>query len=392
MTAATHTTPVPITTDKFPVCGSVAPGFERVRAAFEENFRFHGDVGAAVHVTMAGEPIVDLWGGSADAAGSQPWQANTLVNVWSTGKGWLALAMHMLADRGLLDLTSPIARYWPEFAQHGKDTVLVRHVLAHTAGLPGPSMKVPRDALYDWSRMIRALEQSSLFWQPGTRCGYHAATFGWLNGELLRRLTGCSVGAFVRAEIAEPLGADVCVGLTEQQQARTAESIAPQVLGNAMFTRLNFAASRTRLAALNNPPRPAKAANMRRWREAEIPSSNGHASARGLARVYTLLAMGGGIKGVRLLSPAAVELAAEEQFAGRDVVLGVPVRRSLGFVLTEPDDPRPSTAFGHPGMGGSIGFADVQNRLALGYVMNRMITEPDSRWTNLCRAVYACLR
>jgi CubicO group peptidase (beta-lactamase class C family) len=379
------------TTNKFPVSGWFAPGFERVRSEFEENFRSRGDVGAAVHVTVHGEPVVDLWGGAADSAEASAWQADTLVNVWSTTKGCLALALHMLADGSRLDFDAPIARYWPEFAQHGKDRVLVRHALTHTAGLPGPSMKVPREALYDWTRMIQSIEQSSLFWQPGTRCGYHAGTFGWLNGELLRRITGVSVGAFFRSQIATPLGADIYVGLTEQEQERTAETIPPTVHGN-LFSALSFAGGRTRLAALNNPPRPAAAANTRRWREAEIPSSNGHASARGLARVYTALALRGAVGGVRLLSARAAEAAAQEQVHAKDIVLGVPVRRTLGFVLAESDEPRPAATFGHPGMGGSIGFADLQNELAMGYVMNRMLMANDNRYTSLCRAVYDCLR
>jgi len=378
------------TTERFPVCGFVATGFERVREAFEENFRTCGEVGASVHVTVQGLPVVDLWGGAADRAATRAWEADTLVNVWSTTKGWLALAMHMLADRGLLDLDSAVARYWPAFAQHGKGGVLVRHLLTHTAGLPGPSMRLPREALYDWSRMVHAFEQSELFWSPGTQCGYHAGSFGWLNGELLRRITGKSVGTFIRAEIAEPLGADVHVGLSERDLVRTAETIPPVIRGTTILGRLNLSVGRVRLAALNNPPRPAKAANTRQWREAEIPSSNGHASARGLARVYTALALSGALGGVRVLSTGAVERAAHEQIRERDVVLGVPVRRTLGFVLADPDEPRPASAFGHSGMGGSIGFADREHQLAMGYVMNRMVVSPDVRWTNLCRAVYDC--
>jgi CubicO group peptidase (beta-lactamase class C family) len=382
-----------VMTEKFPVAGSVAAGFEPVRIAFEKNFLTQGEVGAAVHVTMDGKPIVDLWGGAADAAGTRPWMADTLVNVWSTSKGWLAFAMHILAERGLLDFDAPVARYWPEFAQHGKETVLVRHILTHTAGLPAPSMKVPDDALYQWDTMVHALEQSTLFWQPGTKCGYHAATFGWLNGEVIRRITDMSVGRFIRTQIAWPLEADVFVGLSEPEQARTAETIPPSSLGNFVFQTALMLGGRVKSMAFKNPPRPAKAANTRRWREAEIPSSNGHASARGLARIYTPLALGGKAGDVRLLSEASVERASREQIHAKDLVTGTTERRTLGFMLPSADlgDPRPLTAFGHPGMGGSLGFADPPKRLALGYVMNKMIIGLDSRYINLCRALYSCI-
>jgi CubicO group peptidase (beta-lactamase class C family) len=381
------------TIDRFPVSGQVASGFEPVRAAFESNFTKRGEVGAAVHVTLDGEPVIDLWGGSADAAGTLPWTPDTLVNVWSTTKGWLALAMHRLAEQGLLDFDAPVAHYWPEFAQHGKWNVLIRHILTHTAGLPAPSMKVPDTAIYDWEAMVRSLEQSELFWEPGTQCGYHAATFGWLNGEVLRRITGLSVGQFLRSQIAEPLNADVRIGLSEPEQERAAETVPPDFLGDLLFRAIIRMGGRAKMLAFTNPPRPAKAANTARWREAEIPSSNGHASARGLAQLYTPLASGGTWNGVRVLSEAGVERASREQIHTQDVVIGGPVRRTLGFMLADPDlgDPRPPTAFGHPGMGGSNGFADPARRLAMGYVMNRMIIGPDSRHVELCRAVYSCI-
>jgi CubicO group peptidase (beta-lactamase class C family) len=377
----------------FPVSGWVAPGFEAVRTAFAENFSKRGEAGAALHVTVGGETVVDLWGGAADAAGTRPWTGDTLVNVWSTTKGWLALAMHVLASRGLLDFDAPVTRYWPEFGQKGKEKVLIRHLLTHTSGLPAPSLKVPDEMIYDWEGMVRSLEQSELFWEPGTKCGYHAASFGWLNGEVLRRITGQSVGQFLRTEITQPLGADVAIGLSAGQIERCAELIPPNATVSRLLDLLRGLGGPVKSLPFSNPPRPPRAANTRRWREAEIPSSNGHASARGLARIYTPLALGGTVGSLRLLSEADVERAACVQFQGMDVVLGMRVRRSLGFMLPEPGqgDPRPATAFGHPGMGGSLGFADPQHRLALGYVMNRMIFGPDARYAVLCKAVYECL-
>ena len=330
--------------DRFPISGQVAPGFEAVRDAFTANFTRHGEIGAAVAVTFDGKTVVDLWGGADDAAQTRPWTADTLVNVWSTTKGWLALAMHILAERGLLDFDAPVAQYWPEFAQNGKGGVLVRHVLTHTAGLPGPTQKVPDQALYEWDTMVHAFEQSGLFWEPGAKMGYHAASFGWLNGEILRRITGLTPRQFLRTEIAEPLQADVAIGLNQAEQARAAEALPPPLLIRTLVGVMNSVSGPIPAAAFNNPPRPATAANTRRWREAEIPSSNGHTSARGLARLYTLLALGGEVDGVRLLSESSVERAGREQVYMHDVVARSRVRRSLGYMLPAPElgDPRPA--------------------------------------------------
>ena len=254
-------------------------------------------------------------------------------------------------------------------------------------------MKVPDEALYEWDTMIHSLEQSVLFWEPGAKCGYHAATFGWLNGEVLRRITGMSFSGFLQSQIAQPLNAELFVGSPRQADGRTAETLPPNLIGNLLF-RLGIAlGGRMSVLAFTNPPRPAKAANTPRWRAAEIPSSNGHASARGLARLYTPLALGGKWNGVELLSEASIERACREQVHAKDVVIGTWVRRTLGFMLPGPElgDPRPVTAVGHAGLGGSIGFADPPRRLAMGYVMNKMIIGPDTRYSELCRAVYSCL-
>ena len=255
-------------------------------------------------------------------------------------------------------------------------------------------MSLPQAALFDWDRMVHSLEQSELFWKPGEQCGYHAATFGWLNGEVLRRITGMSPGQYIRTHIAGPLKADVVVGLNSAERARAAEIVPPGALFYLVFRLALALKGRAGRLAFTNPYRPPKLANTRRWREAEIPSSNGHASAGGLARLYTVLALGGEVDGVRLLSAPAVELAGRQQVHANDVVIGMPVRRTLGYMLPDggPADPRPLTAFGHPGMGGSLGFADPAQRLAVGYVMNRMIFGPDMRAAELSRAVYDGLK
>lgn len=377
--------------DTFPITGHCAAGFEAVHEAFAANFHKQGEVGAAFHVLLDGEPVVDLWGGAADAAGTRPWQPDTLVNVWSTTKGWLALAMHLLADRGLLDFEKPVTAYWPEFGAHGKERVLVNHLLTHTSGLPAPSMKVPDAALYQWETMVHALEESTLFWEPGTVCGYHAATFGWLNGEVLRRVSGMEVGEFLRTQIAAPLQADLFLGAPATETTRVAETIPPGKVGQLLFRGIMAFGNRGRRLAFTNPPRPMNAVNTARWRAAEIPSSNGHMSARGLARLYTPLALGGTWHDVTLLSAADAARACQEALNAKDIVIGIPVRRTLGFMLPGADEPRPATAVGHAGMGGSLGFADPAHRLAVGYVMNKMVMGPDQRAAELCRALYRCL-
>ncbi len=382
-------------TDKaeFPVQGMVAPGFEPVRDRFNANFEHRGEIGAAIHVTLDGNPVVDLWGGAADAARTQPWAADTVVNVWSTTKGWLSLAMHILADRGLLDFDDPVAKYWPEFVQYQKGSVLVRHFLTHTAGLPAPSMKVPHEAIYDWAYMVHSLEQSHLFWEPGTKYLYHAATFGWLNGEVLRRITGSKVGEFLQTEIAGPLSADAFIGLPESMDNRAADTIPPDRFGKWLFKVMTALGGRAKSLSFSNPPRPYAAVNTRRWRAAEIPSSNGHASARGLANLYTPLALGGEWGRIHFLSPNQLEIAAAEQVPAKEVGLGPSIRQGLGFMLVDPAQlkGRPTLALGHAGMGGSLGFADPHNRLALGYVMNKMVIGFDTRSLELCRALYRCL-
>jgi CubicO group peptidase (beta-lactamase class C family) len=370
--------------------------FLGVRDEFERNFAERGDVGAALTITIDGSAVVDLYGGYRDGARRQPWTPDTLVNVYSTTKGWLAAAMNMLVDAGELDLDAPVVRYWPGFGTNGKDRVLLRHLLTHEAGLPTTSVDVPNEAVYDPAAMARALEQSTLFWEPGTRQGYHAATFGWLNAEVLRRITGMSAGRFVRERIAEPLGADIFIGLPESEDARTAEMlvpVAPPDPAVSPMQRLLADPASMTARTFSNPPRPPRVANTRRWRAAEIPSSNGHASARGLARYYTALALGGEVDGVRLMSEGAVENAAKERVNSEDAILGMRTRRSLGFMLPVPElgDPRGPAAFGHAGMGGSLGFADPDHRLAFGYVMNQMGPTIDLRSRSLTKALYAAL-
>jgi CubicO group peptidase (beta-lactamase class C family) len=384
------------------VDGTCEPGFEPVAGAFAENFRSRGDVGAAVSVVVDGRRVVDLWGGSA-APGAR-WQRDTIVNVWSSTKGVVALAVQMLVDRGQLDLDAPVATYWPEFAAGGKAEIPVRYLLSHRAGLSGARIPLAVEDLPDWDKVIAALEASEPWWTPGTASGYHALTFGYLVGEVIRRVSGRSVGRFVADEIAGPLEADVKIGLGDDDIARcamlTMDVPPPDSANAAMFAQLDPAV----LAALVNPsmapPAAADIANAEAWRRAEIPAANGHATATGLATVYAVLAQGGEHGGVRLLSPEAAERIREGQGRGVDLVLGVgnaglPNEWALGVILSGPEGlygPNPRS-FGHSGYGGSFGMADPEARLSIGYVMNHMGNNlsGDPRQVALTEAVYACL-
>ncbi|MEU9570977.1 serine hydrolase domain-containing protein [Streptomyces massasporeus] len=373
--------------------------FAAVREAFEENFRERGELGAAVAVTVGGETVVDLWGGWADAARSRPWERDTLVNVWSTTKGPVALCAHILADRGLLDLDAPVAVYWPEFAAAGKDKVLVRHLLSHRAGLAGLREPHSLEQLCDWELTTQRLAATEPWWEPGTRSGYHALTYGHLVGEVVRRVSGLRPGAFLAREVTGPLGIDFRIGLPERDHGRAAELVQPAVTASseqaAIFTQLAPAA----VAALTNPAVSAAGANTPGWRAAEIPAANGHGTARAIAALYGVFAGRGTHGGHRLLSPESAERVREGQGGCRDLVLGAGFEHEtevgLGLWLSGPDGsygPNPR-AFGHDGFGGSCGLADPEAGVSLGYAMNRMGPRiaNDPRKMALVDALYGAL-
>ncbi|MFE2578545.1 serine hydrolase domain-containing protein [Streptomyces sp. NPDC059378] len=373
--------------------------FAAVRTAFEENFRERGELGAAVTVTLDGRTVTDLWGGWADPARTRPWQRDTLVNVWSTTKGPVALCAHVLADRGLLDLDAPVAAYWPEFAAAGKERVLVRHLLSHRAGLAGLRERHTPAEYYDWELTTRRLAATEPWWEPGTRSGYHALTFGHLVGEVVRRVSGLLPGAFLERELTGPLGVDFTVGLPEKEAGRAAELVPPPAAPSseraAVFSQLAPAA----VAALTNPPVGAAEANSPEWRAAEIPAANGHGTARAVAALYGILAGRGTFDGRRILSPEAAERVREGQGSCRDLVIGAgfaqDTEAGLGLWLSGPNGsygPNPR-AVGHDGFGGSCGLADPEAGLSLGYVMNRMGSRiaDDPRKMALVEAVYGAL-
>ncbi|MEU5538017.1 serine hydrolase domain-containing protein [Streptomyces sp. NPDC020362] len=373
--------------------------FAAVREAFEENFRERGELGASAAVTVDGVTVVDLWGGWADAARTRPWERDTLVNVWSTTKGPVALCAHLLADRGLLDFDRPVAAYWPEFAAQGKEDILVRHLLSHRAGLSGLREPHTLAQLYDWELTTARLAATEPWWEPGTRSGYHALTYGFLVGEVVRRVSGLRPGALLQQEVTGPLGIDFTIGLPEKESGRAAELVHPRTEDTgeqaAIFRQLTPAA----LAALANPPVGATEANSPEWRAAEIPAANGHGTARAVAELYGVFAGRGSCGGRRILSPQAAERVREGQGSCRDLVLGAgfgsETECGLGLWLSGPGGsygPNPR-AFGHDGFGGSCGLADPEAGVSLGYAMNRMGPHiaNDPRKTALVNALYSAL-
>ncbi|WP_055489368.1 serine hydrolase domain-containing protein [Streptomyces sp. TP-A0356] len=381
------------------VDGRCDPRFAAVRAAFEENFRGREELGAAVAVTLDGQTVVDLWGGWSDAARTRPWERDTVVNVWSTTKGPAALCLHILADRGLLDLDAPVAAYWPEFVAAGKESVLVRHLLSHRAGLAGLREPHSLDQLYDWELTVARLAATEPWWEPGTRSGYHALTYGFLVGEVVRRVTGLLPSAFLEREVTGPLGIDFTIGLPEKEAGRVAELVRPPAASTSEQAAIFAQLAPVALAALANPLVGAAEANTPEWRAAELPALNGHGTARAVAALYGILAGRGSWGERRVLSPEAAERVREGQGGCRDLVLGVGFGRDteigLGLWLSGPEGsygPNPR-AFGHDGLGGSCGLADPEAGVSLGYVMNRMGTHiaDDPRKMALVDALYSAL-
>ena len=378
------------------VHGECARRFAAVRDAFAVNFATGREVGASFAATVDGEPVVDLWGGFADAARARPWERDTIVNVFSTTKAMTALSAHLLVDRGLLDLNAPVARYWPEFARAGKETLPVRYVLNHSAGLAAIRTPLPTEALYDWPRMAEALAGESPWWEPGSTSGYHAMTFGYLVGELVRRITRKTLGRFFHGEVAAPLGADFHIGLAETEDHRVAEMIAPTLAETAAAGQRATLDPESLLGkVMSNPPVTPSVANRRAWRAAEIPAANGHGNARSVARVMSALACGGTLRARRLLGTETITRAIEPQFDGTDMVLGIPMRWGHGFMLSSPRlplGPNPHT-FGHGGWGGSLGVADLDARVSWAYVMNKMSpgTTGDTRVAVMVAALYGAL-
>jgi CubicO group peptidase (beta-lactamase class C family) len=381
------------------ISGRVAPGFERVREAFAENFARRSEVGAALCVLRDGAPVVDLWGGVADAASGRAWEEDSLAVVFSTTKGVTATCVHHLVERGLLDLEATVASYWPEFAAQGKAGITLCDVLSHRAGVPVVEAELTLEQVCAWDPVCEAIAAQAPIWEPGTRHGYHVRTYGWILGEVVRRATGATLGSYLAKEIAGPLGLDLHLGLPLEHESRVAAMLAPLEPSDPkeIALRERVMGPDTLMGrALTGPSnlfRYGPMWNRRMLHATEMPSSNGIASARGIARLYAALV--GEVDGRRLLAPASVDRARALEVEGPDAVIRVPTRFGLGYMLPPSLAPScPEGCFGHPGAGGSLGFADPEARVGFGYVMNQMQLglTGDARAASLVESVYACLR
>ena len=366
--------------------GQVEPEFAKVRDELNEQFSNGKHIGAAICVFHRGRKVVDIWGGLADEDAGKQWQADTLALSYSTTKGLAATCLHVLADRGLIDYSAKVAEYWPEFARNGKEKVTVYHVLTHQAGLTQVPEGLYGADLFDWERVVRGIEEESPVWEPGTASGYHAITFGFLVGELVRRVSGKRIGTFLRDEICKPLGIEeeMFIGAPERVEPRIAKlknrmEMTPELVAQFQAAKENPNPLRARALGMRpNESMNAEAGNVFDTPEghrAEIPSANGIMTARGLARMYACLAGYGELDGVRILSEERVRTMSERQSFRPDEVLTLKIGYAMGYMTggTEgwPQGPR-VTAFGHAGLGGSIGFCDPEIGLAFGFTTNAL--------------------
>ncbi len=371
------------------VHGTCDPRFDGVRSTLEAQLETGADLGASVAVLHHGEPVVDIWGGWADQDKSTEWDRDTITNVWSTTKTMTFVCALMLHDRGQLDFEAPVASYWPEFAQAGKEGVLVRHVMGHTAGLPGWEEPLQPEQLADWDLCTSMLAAQAPWWEPGQGSGYHAVTQGYLIGELVRRITGESIGSWFAREVAKPLDADFHIGLPESEDHRVSDVIPPPPIDLGAF---EGQVSEFMLKTFMNPPIDATYAHHAWWRRAEIPAANGQGNARSVAAVQSVIAGRGQARGVRLLSAAATDPIFEVQADGIDKVLGVQQRIGMGYGLSNPPDlPLGPRACYWGGYGGSIVIMDQDTELTVCYVMNRMESgvTGDERGANIAAAAMA---
>ncbi len=358
------------------VSGTCDPRFDEVADLLEKSVADGSDRGASLCVVHDGETVVDIWHGAADLDGHVPWERDTLVPVWSITKVMANLAVMVLADRGELDVDSPVARYWPEFGAAGKQSVTVAHLLSHASGVSGWDQPVTPDDLFDWPLSTAMLAAQAPWWEPGTASGYHLLNQGHLVGEVVRRITGDSIGTWFAREIAAPLGADFHIGLAAEHDHRVSPVSPPRPLA---VDPASIDPESIAVRTLTGPFLRAREANSERWRRSEVPAVNGHGNARSIARIQSVISHGGEVGGVRLLSADTIERIFEPQVSGTDLVLGVPATFGLGWALPEPRV-MPSVAPGRRcywgGLGGSVVVNDAERNMTVAYAMNRMIFEP----------------
>ena len=380
--------------------GFVASGFEAVAETFARTVGVDGEAGGAFAALVDGETVVDLCGGVADRARGIAWRPDTLTTIYSGTKGLVATCVLMLVDRGALDLETPVAAYWPELAVNGKEGILVRHVLSHTAGLPGLTTPVTAEESTDHERMARLLAQQPPVYAPGTVCAYHLLTYGWLTGELVRRVDGRSVGRFFREEVAEPLRLDAWIGLPQEQEPRVAPLERTPGFGTEVAPREDGGPDavdehdRIVWSVLDNPADRQSFSDTRAWRAAEVPAANGVATAHAMARLYGCLARGGELDGVRLMSPGTAALAGREIIRGHDPYRELPIGYALGFHLNGPEEglgPLEEEAFGHGGAGGSMHGCWPKLRTGFSFATNLLDGPVNPRAARLLGALHAAV-
>ncbi len=376
------------------ISGHCAGAMGAVKDAFSSNFSQNGDIGASVAVVKDGELVVDLWGGHQDVARTTPWVRDTIINVFSTTKTMSCLSLLVLASRGLVDVDAPVQNYWPEFGQNGKQGVLVRHLLSHTAGVPAWDQRIDASELYDWDKVTNLLAGQAPWWAPGTKSGYHAVSQGNLVGEVVRRVDGRSVGRFFAEEIAGPTGADFHIGLGAEHDSRVAPVIPAPPLQFGGSGGDSSGADSIPYRAMN-PRLVAEQSWDIAWRRAEIPAAGGHGNARGVALAQAAVSHGGTLRGVELLSKNTVDRIFDVQAAGRDLVLGIGVTFGVGYGLNSaraPISPNARVCY-WGGWGGSLVVNDVDAGFTMAYVMNRMGegTVGDDRAHTLLRAIYTSI-
>ncbi|KIX06531.1 uncharacterized protein Z518_04507 [Rhinocladiella mackenziei CBS 650.93] len=355
--------------------GHSDPQFSELRSYFEEQIAAGEELGASICVNIDGKNVVDIWGGWSDEAKTVPWTQDTIVNVWSSTKTIAALATLIQAERGALSVDDPVSKYWPEFGENGKDGVLVRHFLSHTSGVSGWEGPITYEEVYDWNLSVSRLAKQAPWWEPGTQSGYHSVTMGHLLGEIVKRTGGKPMKQFVAEEIAGPLKADFQIGALEKDWSRISPVIPPppmfdfSQLDPDSLTRKTFA----------NPPIDANVANTPAWRQADLPAVNGHTNARGLARMLSVITLGGTVDGVKLLSPETIDSIFRVQSSGVDAVIGAPLTFGIGYGLA--DETTRSTVPWLPpgnricfwaGWGGSAGIMDLDRKITFAYTMNSM--------------------
>lgn len=354
------------------VHGHCSDRFVRLRETFAANLGSGEELGAAISVDIDGETAVDMWGGHRDAAQTLPWEQDTIVNVWSTTKEITALAVLICVERGLIDLHAPVATYWPEFAQNGKDAIEVRHLMSHTSGVSGWETPFTLEQMYDWEASTAQLARQTPWWEPGTASGYHAQNQGHLLGEVVRRVSGKNLKQFVADEIAGPLGVDLQIGAQPEDDHRIAEVIPPPPLAIDLGT---LDQDSPMFKTFTGPVADASAANTIPWRRADLGALNGHTNARALTRTFSVISRGGELDGVRLLSEKTIDHIFDEQSRNVDLVLGVPLRFGIGFALPEPETlpylPDERICF-WGGWGGSLTIMFPMQKMTVSYVMNKM--------------------